>query len=180
MGMTFKQRQENDKRREYCVANSLCVDCNAPATKNKDGEMSKRCDAHKRKNHGGKARGRYARPKVVDEFDMEESYGWLDQPSFSKLCDRIEKVVKRLKRPVEAEIRRQFADTPRDRFGAALESLCGQQRIISMPSGEMTRYSAIKPREVRELRYANNNAPAPPSTRTNPYGLFDGSPRVTA
>lgn len=110
---------------------------------------------------------------------MDEDLCYLDSPAFAEYCLKVRKVVHANEGLWLAHIHRELGDEaqPRDTLDA-LQSLISIGEVAeswTLP----TRYLPATPKPPKVYEY-NNNPIAPPSDRTNPYGLLEDKRRTTA
>lgn len=117
------------------------------------------------------------------DADGEPDSGWLDSKEFAAYTVLVHQIIKRHKRGLWlGTLHRLLGERAKPQWTPTSISHLMLLGVVEEGWGCPTPYLACKPRpQLAVLPYANNSAPAPPSSRTNPFAILnDGKHRITA
>ena len=147
------QRKANYEKHRRFRETGICIQCESePATTNQDGTQSLRCVACKAKQTPrrslylptSKQRNRpVIKPRKVDEWGMEDDYGYLDTPAFAVYCTRVRTLITRSKTPMSiGDMKRAMGEAFSDRMHMDALDAIGDT-IERFQSGAMSRYRPV-------------------------------------
>ena len=190
MSTKYQQTEWRNNRRERLRKEGLCRDCATnPVGRNLNGTKSVRCETCKlpvaKQRHAVTAASLkdsgYKRPPR-DDWGVND-YDFRDLPEFKTLRRFVFAIIANHGPLTSREIKEHLGERHDPRNGrteAALDDLTGE--IETVQRGAMFVYVTAGSRHSADaMTYAANNAPAPRSSRVEPYALLDGAkPNVTA
>jgi hypothetical protein len=114
-----------------------------------------------------------ARPRIVSEFEIDESFGYLETSRFTDYCKFVRRMIDRAKSPMSyGDMRRAMGGNFVDRMHAdALEYLEADGVIRQLPSGSLTRYEPALRHERNERKMSFSITP--PSSQAFATALLD-------